>query len=522
MLFNSNVFILVFLPLVVVGFYVLGRRGNEWAIGFLAAASLFFYGWWQATYLLLLLASILVNFALGRLLAQRRSRSLITLGIAFNLALLGYFKYANFLVDTTNAVFETDNSLAPIALPLAISFFTFQQIAYLVDVYRGHVKETDFRHYVLFVSFFPQLIAGPIVYHKEMMPQFARSALARLDWQSIALGLTLFSFGLFKKVCLADRVAEYASPVFHLAEAGETLTFFQAWGGTLSYSFQIYFDFSGYSDMALGLACLFGIRVPANFFSPYKAHNIVEFWRRWHMTLSRFLRDYLYFPLGGNRRGSARRYVNLMTVMVIGGLWHGAGWTFVIWGGLHGFYLVINHGWHALGRVFGRDPGQTSVAGRTLGMVITFAAVTVAWVFFRAESFAGAQAMLAGMAGLNGVALPQAIVAQLGPLGPALREAGVQVTASGGMVFAATYAWVLALLAVVWLLPNSIQVLARHRPAVNLPESEPDGLDHVHSRRAAGRWSWTPARAVLVGLIAFVSLKLINAAAPSEFIYFIF
>ena len=460
-----------------------------------------------------------MNFGIGRVLAKHPSRLIMTIGVVANLSLLGYFKYANFLVDTTNEVLAFDVNLTPIALPLAISFFTFQQIAFLVDVYQGEARETRFGQYVLFVSFFPQLIAGPIVHHKEMMPQFSRAGPGRFDWRACASGLTLFSFGLFKKVGIADQVAAFANPVFRSAEKGDPITFFDAWGGALSYHFQIYFDFSGYSDMALGLACLFGIRLPVNFYSPYKAGNIIEFWQRWNMTLSRFLRDYLYIPLGGNRHGVTRRYINLMATMLLGGLWHGAGWTFVIWGGLHGFFLVINHGWHALNKKFGRNPSKRTAGGRAVGTLLTFVAVVFAWVFFRAESFDGARGMLMGMAGFNGVAIPEAVVSHLGSMGDMLRALGVEVTAIGGVDFVATYLWVIVLLAVVWLLPNSVQVLAHYRPALNLPKTEPGRL---WFERHFGTWSWTPLCAIAVGVLAFLSFKMINAGVPSAFIYFIF
>ncbi len=519
MIFNSNAFLLAFLPVTLLGFYAIGRRSHNAAIGFLALASLFFYAWWNVYFLPLLLGSILVNFAFGRYLAKHPTRPKISLGVAANLALLGYFKYANFFIDTTNVALSTDISLAQIALPLAISFFTFQQIAFLVDVYKGEAEETNLRDYVLFVSFFPQLVAGPIVHHREMMPQFAQAALSRISLRSLAVGLTLFSIGLIKKVGIADEIAAYSDPIFHRAESGEALTLFTAWGGALSYHFQIYFDFSGYSDMALGLACLFGIRLPVNFYSPYKAFNIIEFWHRWNITLSRFLRDYLYIPLGGSRHGVSRRYINLMATMLLGGLWHGAGWNFVVWGGLHGLYLIINHGWHALTAKRGRNPKVPSVAGRIAGTLITTVAVVFAWVFFRADTFNGAQTMIVGMAGLNGIAIPEAVLNQLGPIGSTLLDFGIRSSPTGGLQFGSTYLWVLFLFVIVWAFPNSIELLAHHRPALNLPDSEPH-QSQLTGRR--GTWSWTPVRAVAIGLFAFLSLKIINAGTPSAFIYFVF
>lgn len=519
MIFNSNTFLLAYLPATLFGFYAIGRHSHDAAISFLALASLFFYAWWNVYFVPLLLGSILVNFAFGRYLTKHPTRLNISVGVAANLALLGYFKYANFFIDTTNAALSTDISLAQIALPLAISFFTFQQIAFLVDVYRGEAQETSLRQYALFVSFFPQLIAGPIVHHKEMMPQFAQAALSRISLRTMAVGLTLFSIGLFKKVGIADQVAAYSDPIFQRAESGEALTFFTAWGGALSYHFQIYFDFSGYSDMALGLACLFGIRLPVNFYSPYKAFNIIEFWHRWNITLSRFLRDYLYIPLGGSRHGVSRRYINLMATMLLGGLWHGAGWNFVVWGGLHGLYLAINHGWHALTLRHGRDPKKPSGAGRVIGTLLTFVAVVFAWVFFRAESFGGAQTMIVGMAGLNGIAIPEAVLNQLGPIGTTLLDLGISSSPTGGLRFGSTYLWIMSLLVLVWLFPNSIELLAHHRPALNLPDTT---RRHLQPMGWRDTWSWTPVRAVAIGLFAFLSLKIINAGAPSAFIYFVF
>ena len=349
MLFNSYEFIFLFLPIVLLGFHLIGKQGHHRvAIAWLVGASLFFYGWWNPAYLLLMLFSVLFNYSVGVSLSNTSGRKLLsktilTIGVSVNLAILGYFKYANFFVDNLNALSGTNLILNEVILPLAISFFTFQQIAYLVDAYRGKTKEYNFLHYCLFVTFFPQLIAGPIVHHKEMLPQFAKDAVYKLRSKHLAIGITIFALGLFKKVVLADGVSVYATPVFNAAEAGVMLTFFEAWGGALAYTFQLYFDFSGYSDMAIGIARMFGIRLPLNFNSPYKATSIIDFWRRWHITLSRFLRDYLYIPLGGSRKGRVRRYINLMTTMILGGLWHGAGWTFLLWGALHGFYLMINH-----------------------------------------------------------------------------------------------------------------------------------------------------------------------------------
>ena len=406
MLFNSAVFIFAFLPVTLFVFHVLGKYNfYNSAIIWLVFASLFFYGWWNPAYLFLILGSMLFNYGVGLSLSKTPHKGILALGVTANLALLGYFKYANFFVENLNALLQDSLHLETVILPLAISFFTFQQIAYLVDAYRGEAKEYRLLHYALFVTFFPQLIAGPIVHHKEMMPQFAKDFIGRINAMHLAIGVTVFAIGLFKKVVLADGIAVYATPIFSAAEAGVELTFFEAWGGALAYTLQLYFDFSGYSDMAIGLAAMFGIRLPLNFNSPYKATNIIDFWRRWHMTLSRFLRDYLYIPLGGNRKGPTRRNINIMLTMLLGGLWHGAGWTFVLWGGLHGLFLLINHAWRRLRPLSLGGPIIT-----TISWGLTMAAVVIAWVPFRAETMTGTLSMLSAMGGVNGLSLSSELV----------------------------------------------------------------------------------------------------------------
>lgn len=314
--------------------------------------------------------------------------------------MLAYFKYTDFLLENFNAIFSSNIPLPQIALPLAISFFTFQQIAYLVDSYRGETKEYNLLDYMLFVTFFPQLIAGPIVHHKEMMPQFASTWNLVKNYKNIALGLFIFSIGLFKKVVIADTFATWATNGFDKAEV---LSFFEAWATSLSYTFQLYFDFSGYTDMAIGIALMFNIRLPINFNSPYKALNIQDFWRRWHITLSRFLRDYVYIPLGGNRVSKYRNYLNLFTVFLIGGLWHGASWMFVIWGALHGAATIIHRIWSELGfKMY-----------KWLAWFITFNFINLTWVFFRAKEMEDAIKVLKGMVGMSGVDLPNFLQSKL-------------------------------------------------------------------------------------------------------------
>jgi len=398
LLFNSYEFIFAFLPITLfVYFYLNNKRLIIVARGFLVFSSLFFYSWWNITYLPLILTSMLFNYVIGTSLnkesEERNSykfskKSLLSFGIVSNLALLGYFKYSDFFLENLNFTFGSNINLLHLALPLAISFFTFQQISYLVDSYRQETKEYDFLNYALFVTFFPQLIAGPIVHHKEMMPQFANSRNKVRNYKNIVTGLFIFSIGLFKKVVIADTFSVWATQGFDVAT---TLNLFEAWATSLSYTFQLYFDFSGYTDMAIGVALLFNIKLPINFNSPYKATTIQDFWRRWHITLSRFLRDYIYIPLGGNRKGEVRTYSNLLVTFILGGIWHGAGWTFVFWGFLHGMALVIHRAWSKLGFKL----------WSWLAWFITFNFINIAWVFFRAKEWDDAIKVLNGMLGFT-------------------------------------------------------------------------------------------------------------------------
>ncbi|WP_066175926.1 MBOAT family O-acyltransferase [Bacillus marinisedimentorum] len=420
MLFNSFGFIFLFLPLTLIVYYTLTRfRAFHLAKLTLIVASLFFYGYWNPKYLLLIGFSIVFNYAFSKWLGKKPSKWSLGFGVAVNLALLGYYKYADFFLENVNAVFGMNMPLLQIVLPLAISFFTFQQIGFLVDSYHGDTKDYNFFNYTLFVVFFPQLIAGPIVHHTDVIPQFQKEKTFQLNHRNVSLGVLIFSLGLFKKVVIADSLALWATPAFDQASS---LTMLEAWGAALAYTFQLYFDFSGYSEMALGLGLFFNIKLPVNFMSPYKANSISEFWRSWHMTLSRFLRDYLYIALGGNRKGKTRKYINLFLTMFLGGIWHGAGWTFVIWGAMHGMYNVINHVYRELKKKLFRLPAKKAEtaaareeAPETLwttirqGMavlpyrLITFLSVVVAWVFFRALTVEDAFKVLKGMAGMNGI-----------------------------------------------------------------------------------------------------------------------
>jgi D-alanyl-lipoteichoic acid acyltransferase DltB (MBOAT superfamily) len=484
-LFNSFAFILGFLPLVCLGFaWLRGRR--PWAgAAWLLSASLFFYGWWHPPYLALLGVSILANFALGLAVERARSRGaarpgrwVVAAGVALNLGLIGWFKYAGFLLANVSAIAGTPVDALRILLPLGISFFTFQQIAYLVDVARGEPAERSLLHYALFVSFFPQLIAGPIVSHRTIRAQLAGGALRRTDPERVARGVTLFVIGLFKKVIVADTLAPFAAEAFDpgLLAAG-SVDAATAWLGVLAYTLQIYFDFSGYSDMALGLGWLFNLRLPVNFDSPYQAASVVEFWRRWHITLSNFLRDYLYVPLGGNRGGTVRQFRNLALTMLLGGLWHGAGWTFVFWGALHGAYLIVNHAFRRVRRGLLADLPSGRVS-RALARATTLAAVVFAWIFFRAESFGDALAVIAAMGG----------------------------TAGAGSVSAASGAWALVALAgaIALAAPNSMQIV----------EGVPVRVDGTVDPALVRRWG--------MALGTAAAICLLHLSQPSEFLYFNF
>ena len=407
MLFNSHIFIFAFLPVTFFVYFYLNRlRLTEASRAFLVLSSLFFYSWWNIAYLPIILVSMLFNYVVGFSLSKKREhrrvskKVLLTIGIVANVALLAYFKYADFLISNVNMVLHSDYDLLHLALPLAISFFTFQQIAYLVDSYREETREYGFLNYANFVTFFPQLIAGPIVHHQEMMPQFASIRNKVIQYKNIAMGLFIFSMGLFKKVIIADTFAIWATSGFDQAQV---LNLAEAWVTSLSYTFQLYFDFSGYTDMAIGAALLFNIKLPTNFDSPYKAMSIQDFWRRWHMTLSRFLRDYIYIPLGGNRKGEFRTYSNLLITFLIGGIWHGAGWTFVFWGLLHGLAIVIHRAWNQIGFRM----------NSLLAWFITFNFINVTWVFFRAKEWDDALKVLHGMFA-GSLVLPLTIQDKLG------------------------------------------------------------------------------------------------------------
>jgi D-alanyl-lipoteichoic acid acyltransferase DltB (MBOAT superfamily) len=492
MLFNSFVFIFAFLPVTLLGYLVIGTCRRELAAAWLTVASLAFYAWWDPRYLPLLLASALVNFWFGRALAaQPGNKLLISMGVSFNLLLLAYFKYFNFIINNVQALSGFQLEVHRIILPLGISFFTFTQIAFLLDAFRGEVREPKFIHYLLFVTYFPHLIAGPILHHKEMMPQFAKARRQWLEPENLVTGGVIFVIGLCKKAVLADGIAPYANAAFGAAARGVHFLFADAWSAALAYTFQLYFDFSGYCDMAIGASLMFGIALPLNFNSPYKSRSIVEFWRRWHMTLSRFLRDYLYFPLGGNRKGPARRYVNLFITMVLGGLWHGAGWTFAIWGALHGIFLCINHAFDvAAARTKIVVPKSVSSIA---GWVATFTAVVVGWVFFRAGNISAALNILEGMANLT-------------VTGPVFHPE------PNARMFAWT--WCTALLILTVVAPNTQELMRDYLTGITKPQQSGTLFGGPFKFRVTNRW------AIVVG--AFLCASLVCLPQPTSFLYFNF
>lgn len=520
MLFNSYPFLFLFFPAVLALFFLAARFGDHARRLVLLAGSLFFYAWWDARFLTLLGGSVLVNYYLSGLLTaavargedDRAHRFLVT-GVVFNLITLGVFKYANFFVDNVSAMTGMDLHLATIILPLGISFFTFEQIGYLVDVRRGHLYRASFLNYALFVSFFPRLIAGPILRYNEVGPQFDFSSRRGQISSDIAVGLTIFLFGLFKKVVLADGIAPFATDAFTAAAGGKSLDLLAAWGGVLAYAFQLYFDFSGYSDMAIGAARCFGIKFPMNFNSPYKATSIVAFWHRWHITLSRFLRDYLYVSLGGNRKGPVRRYANLMMTMLLGGFWHGANWTFMVWGALHGFYLMVNHAWLALTK---RSPLLSAFrmtnASHIMGFAVTFLAVLVAWVFFRAPDFGTAISILAGMTGAHGLTLPDGLAVMLQDYAAALASVGITFGDASVTYLFRMYMWVGALFIIAVFAPNTQQILAVFDPVLEPVDA---GV-----RWPRLQWSFAPRYAVAAGIAGF--LAVISITRVSEFLYWQF
>jgi alginate O-acetyltransferase complex protein AlgI len=483
-LFNSFIFLFAFLPMVLVVTAAMARSSNIRSVQMLSFSSLVFYAWWKPPFIVLVFLTITINFALGQAIYRTRSTSLLIAGICLNLAPLAFFKYYNFAVDGVALLGIGAPPILDLFLPLAISFLTFEQISYLTDCKRRAIAPASFWDYAFFVSFFPKLIAGPIVRYGELQPQLRNLT---VTVATLAPGITLFIIGLGKKVILADSAVHYSDSIFLLASKGSYVSGVDAWAATLAYSAQIYFDFSGYSDMALGLALMFGIRLPINFDSPYKSTSIIDFWRSWHMTLSRFLRDYLYFPLGGGRTGWGRRCSNLTIVMLLGGLWHGAGLNFIVWGGLHAIYLMINHSFRDI--VLDRLPRQLceSRSWMLLSWLLTFVAVAVAWVFFRSSSLPAAISLLSAMFGLLPAdRAPTVVILQI--------ETAITVA---------------LVLCTAFLLPNSMEIMGF------TPRRKASGTNAITLNwRASFGW------ATLIGAIATISV--LSLSKPAPFLYFQF
>jgi alginate O-acetyltransferase complex protein AlgI len=485
--------------------YIQTSLNRRTALLWLVACSFFFYGFWNPIYLLLILLSIGSNYSFGYLISRasnhtgkgtHTSRLLLTIGLTFNLGLLGYFKYANFFVDGLNHVFKFSIGLEPIILPLAISFFTFQQIAYLVDAYRDLSSERNFMDYCLFVTFFPQLIAGPIVHHKKMMPQFTNNEKHSFSPTNFAGGLTMFFLGLSKKVLLADTIATYSITLFDGTLQGSSVSFLESWIGTLAYTFQLYFDFSGYSDMAIGLALMFGIRLPMNFNSPYKSMNTADFWRRWHITLGHFLRDYLYIPLGGNQRGISRLYLSLMVTMSLSGLWHGAGLTFIFWGIQQGFFHWVYLSWSLSKDKLPFLPSLPKSISKSLACLMTFMAWAIGMVLFRAETMGVVTEFYRSMFGFNGFTTL--------PLTIDVKDAMLQIA----MCFI-----------IVWLLPNSQQIMARVEPVVDWTSSSKNFTPTLTWLQFL---EWRPTKLAACILTPIAVYVLLSMGKVEEFLYFQF
>jgi alginate O-acetyltransferase complex protein AlgI len=543
MLFNSTEFLFVFLPITLAGFYLLGSVSRSSAIRWLILASLVFYAWWRPVNVLIIAPSMVVNYFIARILlwlnenkgSPRASKMVLLLGISFNVVFLGIFKYTDFVTGTINDVFGANLVLRHIILPLGISFITFQKIAFLVDVQAGRVRSFTFQDYCTFVLFFPQLIAGPIVHFREMMPQF-HAISCRFDKENFAVGLTLLSFGLFKKIIFADKIALLVTPLYQQAATEGGTSFLMAWMAAIGFTLQIYFDFSAYTDMALGLARFFGIRLPQNFDSPLRASSIIDFWLRWHMTLTRFLTAYIYNPIqlwltrrrlakgqrgfgGPNPQVGAFLLLLMfptMLTMFVSGVWHGAGYGFIVFGLLHGLYLTINHGWRVVAAKLWPDRKSYVRVMKPVGWVLTFASVATAMVFFRSPTMTSAIDIVKGLMGLNGVALPQALVDQPGPLHAVLRGLGVVAAKSWSFAdFSQLAIWIFVLMAVALGCPNTIRILSHYEPALGVkPRPTTHGIERFLEWNASLPWAITVSG---IAAIAIVSIR-----GPSEFLYWQF
>jgi D-alanyl-lipoteichoic acid acyltransferase DltB (MBOAT superfamily) len=540
MLFNSYLFIFGFLPIVLAGFWLLGQQRRDWALVWLTLASLGFYAWWRPVNVLLIAPSIAINYGLSRALQRYGetrpglARMVLLGGIAFNVCFLGYFKYLTFLESSINDVFGANLILTQVILPLGISFITFQKIAFLIDVHAGRVTDFTFRDYALFVLFFPQLVAGPIVHYREMMPQF-HAAPCRFDAENAAVGISLFFFGLAKKLVLADPLSRMIAPIYLQAAHHTPVTLIDAWIAALGFTLQIYFDFSGYSDMALGLARFFGIKLPVNFNSPLKATCIIDFWLRWHVSLTRFLTAYIYNPLTlaltrrrqaqgkpvfGGRNTSVSAFLTLLAgptilTMFVSGLWHGAGYTYIVWGVLHGVLLSINHAWRLVRPRIWRDARAYGRVMRPIGFVLTFVSVVFGMALFRAPGFGAAATLWHGMIGADGVTVPKALFTRLGPIAHWLEAIGVQPVWTSGTFLMQAFMRIGILLLIALCLPNTLEILSRYEPAIGVrPPRQP---------AAWMRWfAWSPSPAWAVGLACVAMAGILSLGELSEFLYWQF
>jgi len=520
MLFNSYVFVLIFLPAALLLYHLFYRIGSAWAAAALTLASFVFYAWWDISFLPLLIASIVFNYFVGLSITRWRNvgsfglaKLVMATGIAIDLSVLMHFKYSYFFSRELSQLSGIELGMASVVLPLGISFYTFTQVAYLADCLQGKASERNLIYYALFVSYFPHQIAGPILHHSEMIWQFRSRNAFEATKTLFPVGLGMFAIGLFKKVVIADNFAPQVNPVFELAEAGHAIGLFEAWGGALGYYFQLYFDFSAYSDMAIGLSLLFGVKLPLNFDSPYKSTSIIEFWRRWHITLSRFLRNYLYFALGGNRKGKVRRYVNLMVTMALGGLWHGAGYTFLVWGAIHGALLAINHGWRAIvtrSRLL--TAANRFATTKVAAWAITTLCVVLAWVFFRAHSVSGAWHLASAMFSLDNLVAPPFLQPFLSGISGIRFDNNIWLTKTGGG--SNVYFLMLGLgFVIVLTFPNAAMLFSQHAPTIGMQPSEENF-----------GWSlrWKPTILWAVFLSAILAFAFTRIGANSTFLYFNF
>jgi len=544
MLFNSYPFIFVFLPVTFFGAYLCGRLGQQYVVWWLVLASLFFYAYWNPPFVMLLLASAIFNYCVAQWLERavanqqdQRKKYLLILAVFANLGLLGYFKYTNFFLGSFYQLQGLNFSPLAIVLPLGISFFTFTQLAFLVDTSQGITTERSFSRYLLFVTFFPHLIAGPLIHHKQMMPQFADAGNYRISPINISIGLTIFVFGLAKKIFIADNFGEIADPVFSAVQSGENVQFFEAWVGILAYTLQLYFDFSAYSEMAIGLSLLFNIRMPLNFNSPCKSQSIIDFWQRWHMTLTKYIGDYIYNPIAmyfmRREFGRSKFKVIIYTLVlptlitfVLAGLWHGANWTYLMFGTTHGVYLVINHLW----RQYKKHKGwvHESIFYQRAACLLTYVSVVFAFVFFRSNSMATALEIQKTMIGLGGISLPSTFADFV----PAFvsQSPGVSVSFNGifpGGLFKISHLDIFLLLIfghiVVWAMPNIHQLLCRYSIVTQDMTAKA-----MKNRATPGRlfsylvWKPTAIWAFSAGILLFAVVLSLATLKPSVFLYYQF